>query len=527
MADMEQMNQDVSEKIPDLVENLYTKFWFSDFVDVTGNLEQNPGILAFHGIIFPLVTFLATAGLLVAAVRLLWYRRLDPMMDTVKALLTLVFVTFVGLFVTQLLVDFSNQLSFYILARPEVGDTFRNLGDLLGDSTVLDALLGPASALVGVLLGIAVIVGLVIQIVALFYTQGVIYICAAALPLAAAAALIPGPGTSIFTRVTGWMAGSILFKPVISIIYALGFILMGQAGQGSGYTEGDGGIVFVSDNNGGGDDGAVFQYLVGVAIITMATGALPLLWSVLSKMFSGLTAKLGANMLGGGGGGGGFGGNGGGNGGNGNRNNGNRATPSSYDGAASSMGGDASTRAAAISNGLPSPEMAGVGGSGGSTLAAGASSGSGSSSFGTPSSGMTAEAASASAQGSASGTGTSGSGANGSATRTAAGGSGGTSGGGTVLPAGAGSVSSLGAGTGSGGGPGGGDASGAMPTGAGDGGGAGTTGGPGGGDDGHVMPTGAGDGGDTGGTGGGPIATGAASAAGGGGYPGGGGGTSG
>lgn len=344
MASLEELSEDIGKLIAPAIEGVFGVLWNNEAVSNTGGIQGSEGIAAFQNLVFPLVTLLATAGLLIAAIRLLWYRRLDPMMDTVKALLVLVFTTFSGVFVVQGIVDLGNGLADYILGQ----GVAKNFGDRLAEDLTSipegDIITGPFRLLLSIIIGIAVVVGATIQIVALFYTQGIVYICAAVLPLAASAAMIPGPGTTIFSRIMGWLLGSILYKPVIALVYALGFVFYYESS---------------------GDEDGVFQYFLGVALILIATGALPMLWSLLGTVATKLTggavafgaAGAAAGASGGGGGGGGGGGLG-------------------FFGASNAVqGSGAVSRAAAIDQGLPS--AATIASAGGATatgaLATGAS----------------------------------------------------------------------------------------------------------------------------------------------------------
>ncbi|WP_068688090.1 hypothetical protein, partial [Thermobifida halotolerans] len=337
MASLEELSEDIGRLIAPAIETVFKFLWNNPMVDNTGGIQNSEGISAFQNLVFPLVTLLATAGLLVAAIRLLWYRRLDPMMDTVKGLLVLVFTTFAGVFVIQGLVDFGNGLAEYMLSQGVAGDFGARLSQDLTGIPEGGIIAGPFRMLLSVIIGIAVVVGATIQIVALFYTQGVVYICAAVLPLAASAAMIPGPGTTIFSKIMGWLLGSILYKPVIALIYALGFIFYYESS---------------------GDEDGVFQYFLGVALILIATGALPMLWSLLGTVATKLTGgavafgAAGAVAGAGGGGGGGFGGTG-------------------FSGAGNAaQGSGVVSRAAAVDQGLPSATTVAATGGAGATGAA-------------------------------------------------------------------------------------------------------------------------------------------------------------
>lgn len=260
------------------------------------------GVLHLQNIFSPLVLFLATLGILLAAIRLLWTRRLDPMMDLVRGLLTVIVATFGGLALVYAFTNFGNALSTMVMrsvtfqhggeernflyAATEVYPSIIRVGSDLGD-------LGfggnePARQAITLLIGLAVMIGLITQMVILSLLEAVVYLIACLLPLAAATTLIPG--VQVFSKVIGWLFACLLYKPLLLMIYLAGLVILG------------------TDPSSGAD---LPRYLMASAIMLLATGALPVLMRLMSSpalwMMALATGGVGS-LLGGGGGGGGGGG---------------------------------------------------------------------------------------------------------------------------------------------------------------------------------------------------------------------------
>jgi hypothetical protein len=256
------------------------------------NLQMDQGVLQLQDVFNPLVLFLATLGILLAAIRLLWTRRLDPMMDLVRGLLTVIVVTFGGLFLIYILRTFSFGLTQMVLTTGTYGnqDTFLESAQEVYPSIMRvgtgDADLGFANNEVAQgaltsMVGLAVILGLLAQMIVLALLEAIIYLIACLLPLAAASSMIPN--LKIFPKVIGWLFACFLYKPLLLMVYLVGLVILSSAGPG-------------------GDD--LLRYLTGAAIMLLATGALPVLMKLMSSgsMWMMAFAAGGLNSITGGGG---------------------------------------------------------------------------------------------------------------------------------------------------------------------------------------------------------------------------------
>ncbi|MEU4282708.1 hypothetical protein [Nocardiopsis dassonvillei] len=266
------------------------------------NLQMDQGVLQLQDVFNPLVLFLATLGILLAAIRLLWTRRLDPMLDLIRGLLTVIVVTFGGLFLIYILRQFSFGLTNMVLTTGTYGDqsSFLESAQSVYPSIMRVGVDGAdlgfadnevARGAVTSLVGLAVILGLIAQMIVLALLEAVTYLIACLLPLAAASSMIPN--LKIFPKVIGWLFACFLYKPLLLMIYLVGLVVLASAGPG-------------------GDD--LLRYLTGAAVMLLATGALPVLMKLMSSgsVWMMALAAGGLNSVTGGGGGGG-GNNGGGN----------------------------------------------------------------------------------------------------------------------------------------------------------------------------------------------------------------------
>ncbi|MFI6575554.1 hypothetical protein ACIBFB_07115 [Nocardiopsis sp. NPDC050513] len=260
------------------------------------NLQIDQGILQLQDVFNPLVLFLATLGILLAAIRLLWTRRLDPMMDMIRGLLTVIVVTFGGIFLIYVLRNFSTSLSSMILQTGTFGDqgTFLESAQQVYPSImrvgVGDNDLGfgdneVARGALSSMVGLAVILGLIAQMVVLALLNAIVYLLACLLPLAAASAMIPG--LKIFSKVIGWLFACFLYKPLLLIMYLAGLVILASANE----------------------DDHLLKYLLGAGIMLLATGALPVLMKLMSSgsVWMMAFAAGGLNSITSGGGGGGSG----------------------------------------------------------------------------------------------------------------------------------------------------------------------------------------------------------------------------
>lgn len=320
-------------------------------------LNVDEGVMQLQNVFNPLILFLTTLGILLAAVRLLWTRRLDPMMDLVRGLLTVIVTTFAGLFLIYVLSGFSDAFTLMILengqhervidgermtvgflpAAREVYPSIMRVG--VGDND-LGFANETARGAVSSMVGLSVILGLVAQMVVLALLKAIVYLIACLLPLAAASTMVPG--LKIFPKVIGWLFACLLYKPLLLMIYLVGLVILATGNQS--VQEGEAGL---------------FRYLMGAAIMLLATGALPVLMKLMSSgsVWMMALAAGGVSSLAGGGGGGGGSGGGSGGGGSG-AGGGADASPSSANAAPSAVGGaqaaaaGANERAAGVARNL-------------------------------------------------------------------------------------------------------------------------------------------------------------------------------
>ncbi|WP_147331975.1 hypothetical protein [Geodermatophilus marinus] len=161
---------------------------------------------------------LAVVAVLVAAGRMVWQRRGAPVADLLRGLLTLVLVGGAAVTGVTLVVSAADAFSLWVLQQA-TGDVEAGLTELL--AVPQD---GASSPVLTVLLGTAVLLGALVQIVLLVARGVVLVVLAGALPLTAAATNTD-LGRSVFTRTVAWVLAFVLYQPAAALVYSAGFLL--------------------------------------------------------------------------------------------------------------------------------------------------------------------------------------------------------------------------------------------------------------------------------------------------------------
>lgn len=210
-------------------------FWVNPEVDgmdfgrlfsprISDNSDDPTYFLAYHT--GWLVTWVAVLGLLVAAGRMAWQRRGEPLREAMSGMITLVVV--VGAITTgvNLLLAGGDAYSSWIIDASTSGDVKGNVGKV--GATLWGGGAGMGSGLVLIVALLAILSG-VVQLALMFVRGAMLVLLVGALPLAAAAAITPD-GRTGYRKMVGWLLAFILFKPVAATVYAVAFkALMGDS----------------------------------------------------------------------------------------------------------------------------------------------------------------------------------------------------------------------------------------------------------------------------------------------------------
>lgn len=221
----------------------------------------------------------AAIGVIVGATRMAWEQRADAGRDLVKALLTLVVVSGVGLTAVSLLTAAGDSFSVWLL-NGSLGCSIQDTnGTCFGGNiaTLLALTSNPTTAGLGpiliIALGLLAIFGSIVQILLMIVRAGMLVVLAGVLPLSAAATNTE-TGRNMFRKSAGWMLAFILYKPAAAIVYATAFKLAGTN-------------IFKDDGSG------LISVMTGLTLMAVALVALPALMSLIVPAVSSIASGSG------------------------------------------------------------------------------------------------------------------------------------------------------------------------------------------------------------------------------------------
>jgi type IV secretion system protein TrbL len=204
---------------------------------------------------------IAVLAVLLAAGRMAWHRRAQPAADLLRGLGTLVLVTAAGVTAVTLLVGAADAFSVWVLDQA-TGDVEAGF---LGLLAVPEA--GSMPVVLTILLGSAVMLGAVLQIVLIIARGAVLVILTGLLPLSASATGTD-TGRAVFVRTLTWVAAFVLYQPVAAMIYATAFLVAPDP-----------------------DASPVIAALTGLTFLALALAALPALLRVLKPVLTAATSE--------------------------------------------------------------------------------------------------------------------------------------------------------------------------------------------------------------------------------------------
>ena len=188
------------------------------------DLATDPVPHVIQAWLFPFTAAVALISIITAAARMILTRKATPLVDVGSGLLTIAVASAAGTLLPALLLKAGDAFSGYVLNASTGGQFSHRFVTLLSlGGTVSQA--GTAAILIVV--GVLALAMAAVQAIVLLFRLGAVIILAGVLPLAAA-----GTMTSLtrpwFKRVTGWMLALIFYKPAAALVYATGFLLIGQ-----------------------------------------------------------------------------------------------------------------------------------------------------------------------------------------------------------------------------------------------------------------------------------------------------------
>ncbi|WP_435528064.1 hypothetical protein [Microbacterium aurantiacum] len=203
---------------------------------------------------------LAILSIMVAAARMAWQQRGEPLRELAGSLLTLIAVSGAGLTVIVLATQAADAFSVWILSASTDCDITNGESNCFGTNIFAMISLSASApiGLIGVfLLGLLALLMSYVQIILMVVRGGMLVVLAGILPVTASFTNTE-MGRMWFKRAVGWTIAFILYKPAAAIVYAAAFRMVGVD-------------LFKSDGTG------LLQILTGLALMLIALIALPAL----------------------------------------------------------------------------------------------------------------------------------------------------------------------------------------------------------------------------------------------------------
>lgn len=217
-----------------------------------------------------LTALLAVVSLMIGGMMLMWQRKAEPLKDILAMLIRLILISAGGVSLVALLSQASDEWSAWMLDAATAG----SFNDTLIALFALNPFSRHSGILMAILFGLLAIIAGAIQVVLFMIRQPFLILMVGLWPLTAAATNTDW-GRQWFSKLTGWIAAFLLYKPAVAIIFALGLKMMKPD---------------TSDTADG-----MLNFIQGLLLIGMSMVALP----ALVKLIVPSTASLGS---GGGGG---------------------------------------------------------------------------------------------------------------------------------------------------------------------------------------------------------------------------------
>jgi type IV secretion system protein TrbL len=232
---------------------------------------QGQVIDQIRGYVYPLVVMVLVGGLMVQGIRLAIQRRGDPMVRVARGLATFAVASAVGTLLVTALQSAGDAFSTWVLDASTDGQFADRLTKALLFASVKTV--QPPTILL-LLFGVIALVVSLVQAMLMMFREAAVIVLTGVLLLAAAGTLTEST-QAWWSRVVGWSAALIFYKPAAALVYASAFTLLGSSSASN--------------------DGVQMAF-VGAAMIVLSILALP----ALMRLFTWTTGEL---QSGGGGGG--------------------------------------------------------------------------------------------------------------------------------------------------------------------------------------------------------------------------------
>lgn len=168
-----------------------------------------------------LTALLAVVSVMIGGMMLMWQRKAEPLKDILAMLIRLILISAGGVSLVALLSQASDEWSAWMLDAATAGSFNDNLIALFA----LNPFSVHSGILMAILFGLLAIIAGAIQVVLFMIRQPFLILMVGLWPLSAAATNTDW-GRQWFSKLTGWIAAFLLYKPAVAIIFALGLKMM-------------------------------------------------------------------------------------------------------------------------------------------------------------------------------------------------------------------------------------------------------------------------------------------------------------
>jgi type IV secretion system protein TrbL len=206
-----------------------------------------------------LVGLFGVIGLMVAAARMMWLQKADPMKEALAGLLRLVVVSGCAVTAIGLLSDAGDSFSTWVLnqAVADAGQqSFPTALAAMGNLTEH----GVVAASLVIVLALFSILGFLVQLVLLIVRSALLIVLAGTLPMSAAASMTP-VGNQWFRKNVSWVIAFLLFKPIAAVVYGAAI------------------LAYVSSSD-------LMGMIIGLVLMMLATLTLPALMRFVTPLVS-------------------------------------------------------------------------------------------------------------------------------------------------------------------------------------------------------------------------------------------------
>ena len=168
-----------------------------------------------------LTAILAVVSVMIGGMMLMWQRKAEPLKDILAMLIRLILISAGGVSLVALLSQASDEWSAWMLDEATAG----SFNDTLIALFALNPFSRHSGILMAILFGLLAIIAGAIQVVLFMIRQPFLILMVGLWPLSAAATNTDW-GRQWFSKLTGWIAAFLLYKPAVAIIFALGLKMM-------------------------------------------------------------------------------------------------------------------------------------------------------------------------------------------------------------------------------------------------------------------------------------------------------------